>query len=278
MPACSRHGWLMPAGMRARRSLPARRSQGGRAQRRARKRAASPAARTEGGPAGRARGCGLFRPLPWSLRGWTGEGGATRYPRSPRRSRADDGQRKPGARAGELTGRSAGRWRPGPWATSAEAASCGVRMPPYLRQGRLLPGRTRARRSLRARRQPRREGGASRDDGPLFAGHGQGPASPRVPAGRGAGYLAAPLPCQDLEAATVDRYSRATPWPARCGGGSRQGWGYCPLPCPAWALKPQPGGACSGPGWAGLSQGREGPATGRGPAVVKGSLTTRRRQ
>ena len=213
---------------------------------------------------------------PLVLRGWTGKGAT--LPQKPRRSRADDGQRKPGARAGELTGRSAGRWRPGPWATSAEAASCGVRMPPYLRQGRLLPGRTRARRSLRARRQPRREGGASRDDGPLFAGHGQGPASPRVPAGRGAGYLAAPLPCQDLEAATVDRYSRATPWPARCGGGSRQGWGYCPLPCPAWALKPQPGGACSGPGWAGLSQGREGPATGRGPAVVKGSLTTRRRQ
>ena len=71
-------------------------------------------------------------------------------------------------------------------------------MPPHLRHGWLLPGRTRARRSLRPRLLPRRGGGASRDDGPLFAGHGQGLAAPRgQPAGVRA-IPAAPLPCQDL--------------------------------------------------------------------------------
>ena len=57
-------------------------------------------------------------------------------------------------------------------AVTLKPRPCGGRMPPHLRHEWLLPGRTRARRSLRPRLLPRAGGEASRDDGPLFAGHG----------------------------------------------------------------------------------------------------------
>ena len=71
-------------------------------------------------------------------------------------------------------GRRAGRWRAGPLGASAQAAILrGQDAAAYL-PWTALARMDRARRSLRARLLPRREGGASRNDGPLFAGHGQG--------------------------------------------------------------------------------------------------------
>ena len=57
-------------------------------------------------------------------------------------------------------------------AVTLKPRPCGGRLPPHLSHGWLLPGRTRARRSLRPRLLPRAGGGASRADGPLLAGHG----------------------------------------------------------------------------------------------------------
>lgn len=85
---------------------------------------------------------------------------------------------------------------------------------------------------------------------------------------QGDGLLAAPLSCQDREAATVGPYSGATPRALRCDGDGWQGWGYSPLPCPTLTPKPRPGGAYFPPGMAGLSQGGEGLARGIGPEVV----------
>ncbi len=115
------------------------------------------------------------------------------------------------------------------------------------------------------------------------------PSAPREPACQGErAILAAPLASRGGEAATVGRYLRATPRAIRTDRASSRGGGLCrPRPWPVSDLTPRHqirrvGAAtrpvCSGPGWAGLSQGGKVPATGAGPAVVKDTLTTRGRQ
>lgn len=174
---------------------------------------------------------------PLTLEGWTGKGAT--LPVKPRRSRADDGQRKPGWGACDPPGRSAGRWRTGPWATSGEAASCGGRMPPHLRQDGSCP------------------------DGP---GHG---------VASGPGYCRGPVA---ERRGTMVPYSGAM---ARAGHRcrvSRQGGGLLAAPLSSGGLEAATRGACSGPGWAGLSHGCEGPATGAGPEAPRFCPPPQRRQ
>ncbi len=201
-PGCG-HGAAFPPGA-ARAGW--RSVEGGREQR------APPPASREDQPEG--PGVRAIPAAPLALEGWTGKG--AKLPQKPRRSRADDGQRKPGWGACDPPGRSAGRWRNGPWATSAEAASCG---------------------GTGCRHIFARDG--SCPDGP---GHGEasvpgycrGPVAERQgtmgrysramaracqpPGANLAGVRTIrPLPCPapDLEASTVGRYSRATPRTSR---------------------------------------------------------------
>ena len=171
----------------------------------------------------------------------------------------------------------AGQWRAGPGAVMPSTRSCGGRMPPHLGHGRLLPGRTRARRSLRARLLPRRDGGASRVMGRYLRAMA-GPPSPQAPAGGGAGYWPLPGPARTWKprrwaairgprpglsaptapAAGVAGYSARDPGqrsPRRCRHQIRQ---------VGAATKP----VCSGPGRAGLLQGRKVPAIGADPESV----------
>ncbi len=157
-----------------------------------------PTRRHDAGPAFRARVAGYLAatlalkagpgPLPRHARSWNGAG-------QPMASASPGGERA------TLPGAVLAVGGPVLCAVTLKPRPCGGRMPPHLRHGWRLPGWTRARRSLRPRLPSRAGGGASRADGPLFAGHARANRTDQA-SSRGGGLfcprpwpaLASPLP------------------------------------------------------------------------------------
>ncbi len=101
-----------------------------------------------------------------------GPGPLTPHPRSWNGAGPPMASASPGGERATLPGAVLAVGGPVLCAVTLKPRPCGGRLPPHLSHGWLLPGRTRARRSLRPRLLPRAGGGASRADGPLLAGHG----------------------------------------------------------------------------------------------------------
>ncbi len=148
------------------------------------------AAMMQGQP-GRARGAG-YSAAPLALE--AGPGPLPPHATSNSSAGPPMASANPGGERATLPGAVLAVGGPGLCAEMLKPRPCGGRMPPHLRQGRRLPGWTRAGRSLRTRLLPRAGGGAWRADGPLCAGHG-GACQPPGASRPGCGLPAAPRPC-----------------------------------------------------------------------------------